>query len=117
MSGKKAPSSRRLTVSRSARAPTSSIRPSTSPISTSRRTVGFPGEYPFTAGSYASSVPGSGPVTGGYHIGGGGGLVRAGRYSGYGTAEDTRDYYQREIARGRKGGPNVAFDLPYPDRA
>ena len=74
--------------------------------------VGFPGEYPFTAGSYASSVPGSGPVTGGYHIGGGGGLVRAGRYSGYGTAEDTREYYQREIARGRKGGPNVAFDLP-----
>jgi len=48
--------------------------------------VGFPGEYPYTAGSYASSVPGSGPVTGGYHIGGGGGLVRAGRYSGYGTA-------------------------------
>ncbi len=74
--------------------------------------VGFPGEYPFTAGTYASSVPGSGPVTGGYHIGGGGGLVRAGRYSGYGTAEDTREYYQREIARGRKGGPNVAFDLP-----
>jgi methylmalonyl-CoA mutase N-terminal domain/subunit len=74
--------------------------------------VGFPGEYPFTAGAYASSVPGSGPVTGGYHIGGGGGLVRAGRYSGYGTAEDTRDYYTREIARGRKGGPNVAFDLP-----
>jgi methylmalonyl-CoA mutase, N-terminal domain len=74
--------------------------------------VGFPGEYPFTAGTYASSVPGSGPVTGGYHIGGGGGLVRAGRYSGYGTAEDTREYYHREIARGRKGGPNVAFDLP-----
>ena len=74
--------------------------------------IGFPGEYPFTAGTYASSVPGSGPVTGGYHIGGGGGLVRAGRYSGYGTAEDTRDYYEREIARGRKGGPNVAFDLP-----
>jgi methylmalonyl-CoA mutase, N-terminal domain len=74
--------------------------------------VGFPGEYPFTAGTYASSVPGSGPVTGGYHIGGGGGLVRAGRYSGYGTAEDTREYYQREIGRGRKGGPNIAFDLP-----
>jgi methylmalonyl-CoA mutase N-terminal domain/subunit len=74
--------------------------------------VGFPGEYPFTAGVYPSQVPGSGPVTGGYHIAGGGGLVRAGRYLGYGTAEDTRDYYQSEIARGRPGGPNVAFDLP-----
>ncbi len=74
--------------------------------------VGFPGEYPFTASVYPCSVPGSGPVTGGYHIGGGGGLVRAGRYSGYGTAEDTRDHYQREIIRGRKVGPNIAFDLP-----
>jgi methylmalonyl-CoA mutase N-terminal domain/subunit len=74
--------------------------------------VGFPGEYPFTAGVYPFHVPGSGPVTGGYHIGGGGGLVRAGRYLGYGTAEDTRDYYQSEIVRGRTGGPNIAFDLP-----
>jgi methylmalonyl-CoA mutase N-terminal domain/subunit len=73
--------------------------------------VGFPGEYPFTAGVYPCQVPGSGPVTGGYHIGGGGGLVRAGRYLGYGTAEDTRDYYQSEIIRGRTGGPNIAFDL------
>ena len=74
--------------------------------------VGFPGEYPFTAGVYPCQVPGSGPVTGGYHIGGGGGLVRAGRYLGYGTAEDTRDYYESEIVRGRTGGPNIAFDLP-----
>ena len=74
--------------------------------------VGFPGEYPFTAGSFPCQVPGSGPVTGGYHIGGGKGLVRAGRYLGYGTAEDTRDYYQSEIVRGRTGGPNIAFDLP-----
>lgn len=74
--------------------------------------VGFPGQYPFTAGVYPCSVPGSGPVTGGYHIGGGGGLVRAGRYLGYGTPEDTRDYYHSEIVRGRTGGPNIAFDLP-----
>lgn len=74
--------------------------------------VGFPGDYPFTAGVYPCSVPGSGPVTGGYHIGGGGGLVRAGRYLGYGTPEDTRDYYHSEIIRGRTGGPNIAFDLP-----
>ena len=74
--------------------------------------VGFPGQFPFTAGAYPCSVPGSGPVTGGYHIGGGGGLVRAGRYLGYGTPEDTRDYYHSEIIRGRTGGPNIAFDLP-----
>jgi methylmalonyl-CoA mutase N-terminal domain/subunit len=74
--------------------------------------VGFPGQFPFTAGAYPCSVPGSGPVTGGYHIGGGSGLVRAGRYLGYGTPEDTRDYYHSEIIRGRTGGPNIAFDLP-----
>jgi len=76
------------------------------------KNIGFPGEYPFTAGIYPCSAPGSGPVTGGGYIGGGKGMIRAGRYSGYGIAEDTRDYYQKEIIRGRKAGPNVAFDLP-----
>ncbi|MFC1914302.1 methylmalonyl-CoA mutase family protein [Chloroflexota bacterium] len=71
--------------------------------------LGFPGEYPFTAGVYPCMVPGSGPETGGV---GGGGLVRAGGYTGYATAEDTRDYYINERVRGRKGGPNLAFDLP-----
>lgn len=74
--------------------------------------VGFPGQYPFTAGAYPCQVPGAGPVTGGAYLAGGAGLVRAGRYSGYGVAEDTRDYYRSEIKRGRKSGPNVAFDLP-----
>ena len=74
--------------------------------------VGFPGEFPFTASVYPSSVPGSGPVTGGWYLGGGGGLVRAGRYLGFGTAEDTRVCYERDITRGRKGGPNLPFDLP-----
>ena len=74
--------------------------------------VGFPGEYPFTAGIYPSAVPGSGPQTGGGSILGGGGLVRSGQYSGYGTAEDSRDYYLSEAARGRTAGPNIAFDLP-----
>lgn len=76
------------------------------------RDVGFPGQYPFTSGRYAMFVPGSGPVKGGGGIGSGGGLKRAGRYSGYGTAEDTRDYYLNERKRGRRSGPNVAFDLP-----
>ncbi len=74
--------------------------------------VGFPGEFPFTAGSYATQVPGSEPVRGGGHVPSGGGLVRTGRYSGYGTAEDSRDYYKYMISRGQTSGPNLAFDLP-----
>jgi methylmalonyl-CoA mutase N-terminal domain/subunit len=73
--------------------------------------VGFPGEYPFTAGIYPSPAPSAGPSRGG-HIASGGGLVRAGRYSGYGTAEDTRDYYKLMISKGQRIGPNIAFDLP-----
>ncbi|MFQ5924726.1 MAG: methylmalonyl-CoA mutase [Dehalococcoidia bacterium] len=69
--------------------------------------VGFPGEYPFAAGIYATPMPalsilGAAPTE----------LVRAGMYSGYGTAEDTRDYYNYMRERGRPGGPNIAFDLP-----
>ena len=73
--------------------------------------VGFPGQYPFTAGTYPSQVPGTGPVKGGgpFAVAG---LARAGRYSGYATAEDTRDYYRNMIARGWRVGPNLAFDLP-----
>ncbi len=73
---------------------------------------GFPGEYPFTADIYPCAAPGSTHLPGGGHLMAGGGLIRAGQYSGYGTPEDTRDYYKSEIARGRKQGPNQAFDLP-----
>jgi methylmalonyl-CoA mutase N-terminal domain/subunit len=66
--------------------------------------VGFPGEYPFTAGNYAAEAP--------QRTGGEVDLVRAGGYSGYGTPEDTRDYYLYMQSRGRRGGPNIAFDLP-----
>lgn len=73
---------------------------------------GFPGEYPFTADTYPAPAPGTTHATGGGHLMTGSGLVRAGQYSGYGTPEDTRDYYKSEIARGRRQGPNQAFDLP-----
>ncbi len=73
---------------------------------------GFPGEYPFTADVYPCPPPGITHLPGGGHLMTGAGLVRAGQYSGYGTPEDTRDYYKSEIARGRKQGPNQAFDLP-----
>lgn len=66
--------------------------------------VGFPGDYPFTASNYAAEAP--------VKIGGQVDLVRAGAYSGYGTPEDTRDYYKYMQSRGRRGGPNIAFDLP-----
>lgn len=70
--------------------------------------VGFPGEYPFTAAEYATNIPNL-RIRGGVSAL----LVRAQRYSGYGTPEDTKDYYNlmRETL-GRRGGPNIAFDLP-----
>ncbi len=71
--------------------------------------VGFPGELPYTAGIYAMKAPGAEP---GFYGATGGGLVRVGAYSGYGTAENTRDFYQQMAAIGRPGGPNIAFDLP-----
>ncbi|MFC1861815.1 methylmalonyl-CoA mutase family protein [Chloroflexota bacterium] len=76
------------------------------------REVGFPGAYPFTAGKYPFPVPGMGQVKGGGFNPSGGGLVRAGRYSGYGLAENTRDHFRAMLARGWRSGPNFAFDLP-----
>lgn len=71
--------------------------------------VGFPGQYPFTAGTYAT-FPREAPR--GEGDGEGSALVRASGYSGYGTAEDTRDYYKELQRRGGRTGPNLAFDLP-----
>ncbi len=73
--------------------------------------VGFPGQYPFTAGTfptfpYRTGEKGSGAIAQAP------GLVRAGRYSGYGSAEDTRNYYMHMKKLGQKAGPNIAFDLP-----
>ena len=74
--------------------------------------VGFPGQYPFTAGTRAfeawrahAEVGAKLGVRPDY------GASSAGRYSGYGTAEDYRDYLLAMQARGSRGGPNVAFDL------
>jgi methylmalonyl-CoA mutase N-terminal domain/subunit len=74
--------------------------------------VGFPGQYPFTAGNhpfeawqaYAELAAKAG-------MGSEYGASSAGRYSGYGTAEDYRDYLLAIQARGSRSGPNVAFDL------
>jgi methylmalonyl-CoA mutase, N-terminal domain len=75
--------------------------------------VGFPGQYPYTAGNspfdfwraYAASAAKTDYRP---DWGGAGGV---GKYGGFGTAEDYRDYLIRMHAMGRKGGPNMAFDL------
>lgn len=72
--------------------------------------VGFPGAYPFTAGTYPTSPYAVVASKGG--LPSAQGLKRAARYSGYGTSEDTRDYYKMMQARGLRGGPNLAMDLP-----
>ncbi len=73
--------------------------------------VGFPGQYPFTAGAYPfdpmaglskfAAIAPTGAAT-----------TRAALYSGYGKPEDTRDYYKSLLERGGKQGPNLAMDLP-----
>ena len=72
--------------------------------------VGFPGEYPFVAGKYAVTMP-PGMITMGLEMAGGG-RAPAGGYSGYGTSEDTRDFYKNMQTMGMLTGPNIAFDLP-----
>lgn len=73
--------------------------------------VGFPGDYPFTRSVYPL-YPYQAGTRGGGGIQAAPGLVRSGRYSGYGAPEDTRDYYKEMQKWGRKSGPNIAFDLP-----
>jgi len=90
--------------------PTQFFTPASAPDFDFLEKVGFPGQYPFTAGNapfdrwraYAEmgAKMGVRPDAGG-----------AGRYSGYGTAEDYRDYHLRMQGLGSTGGPNVAFDL------
>jgi methylmalonyl-CoA mutase N-terminal domain/subunit len=59
--------------------------------------LGFPGEYPFTRGAYAS----------GYRTK----LWTMRLFSGFGTAEETNRRYKFLLAHGG-GGLSVAFDLP-----
>jgi len=74
--------------------------------------VGFPGEYPFTAGRFA--IPILNVMWGrGQALGAGKAVKHSYGYAGYGTAEDMRDYYiERGKTPARGGGPNIAFDLP-----
>ena len=71
--------------------------------------VGFPGQYPFTASTYATFPYRPAPRRG---VPQASGIRRAAQYSGYGSPEDTRDYYLEMQRRGQRGGPNLALDLP-----
>jgi len=75
--------------------------------------VGFPGQYPYTAGNnpfdFWRAYAGDAAKMGYRPDWGGAGGV--GKYGGFGTAEDYRDYLIRMHAMGRRGGPNIAFDL------
>ncbi|MFO7965593.1 MAG: methylmalonyl-CoA mutase family protein [Desulfobacterales bacterium] len=73
--------------------------------------VGFPGEYPFTAGTYPFD-PTAGLSKFAAKMPAGSAYTRAALYSGYGAPEDTRDYYKNLLAKGGKQGPNLAMDLP-----
>ncbi len=79
--------------------------------------VGFPGEYPFTAGSYPFHPNAAleefvrASETSRFKRGASG-QTRAAEYSGYGSPESTRDYYKEMIAIGSQSGPNLACDLP-----
>lgn len=79
--------------------------------------VGFPGEYPYTAGPYpfypnAALREYTGQSETNRFKRGASGQTRAAEYSGYGAPESTRDYYKSMIAIGSIGGPNLASDLP-----
>jgi len=76
------------------------------------RKVGFPGQYPFTAGNHAFEAWRAHAEAGArLGVRSEYGASSSGRYGGYGTAEDYRDYLLEMQARGSRGGPNVAFDL------
>lgn len=76
--------------------------------------VGFPGQYPFTAGNqpfdYWQAYADVGARVG--YRPDWAGTGRVGKYGGFGTSADYRDYLKRMHSMGRMGGPNMAFDLP-----
>lgn len=78
--------------------------------------VGFPGQYPYTAGNdpipkWQAMAEAEAKASFNFEWGGAS-SSGAGKYAGFGTSEDYRDYLLRMHELGRRGGPNFAFDLP-----
>lgn len=76
--------------------------------------IGFPGEYPFTAGNEPFAffqLNARKAALSGYRTSGASPVGSVGKYSGFGTPADTRDYHFKNQSQGQMGGPNVAFDL------
>ncbi|HOO44602.1 MAG TPA: methylmalonyl-CoA mutase family protein [Deltaproteobacteria bacterium] len=95
------------------KSPTSFFTPVSSNNSHFLEKVGFPGQYPFTAGNNPFDFWKAHAKTAALmdfrpDWGGAGGV---GKYGGFGTPADYRDYLLRMQSMGRKGGPNIAFDL------
>ncbi len=93
--------------------PTRYYTPADLPDFDFEKKVGFPGSYPFTSGNdplpkwqaFSEKLARAEKR----HEWGDSG---AGKYAGFGTAADYRDYLIRMHSLGRKGAPNIAMDLP-----
>ena len=96
-----------------AKSPTSFYTPLSSDGSHFLEKVGFPGEFPYTAGNTPFEFWRAYAEFGAKlnYRSDWGGTGRSGKYGGFGTTADYRDYLLRMQSIGRKGGPNIAFDL------
>jgi len=96
-----------------AKSPTSFYTPLSSDGSHFLEKVGFPGQFPYTAGNTPFEFWRAYAEFGAKlnYRSDWGGTGRSGKYGGFGTPADYRDYLLRMQSIGRKGGPNIAFDL------
>jgi methylmalonyl-CoA mutase N-terminal domain/subunit len=95
------------------KSPTSFCTPLSSDSSHFLEKVGFPGQFPYTAGNYPFEFWRAYAETGAKlnYRSDWGGTGRSGKYGGFGTPADYRDYLLKMQSMGRIGGPNIAFDL------
>lgn len=95
------------------KSPTTFYTPISSDSSHFLEKVGFPGQFPYTAGNTPLEFWRAYAEFGAKlnYRSDWGGTGRSGKYGGFGTPADYRDYLLRMQSMGRKGGPNIAFDL------
>ncbi|PKN37308.1 MAG: methylmalonyl-CoA mutase [Deltaproteobacteria bacterium HGW-Deltaproteobacteria-2] len=95
------------------KSPTSFYTPLSSDSSHFLEKVGFPGQFPYTAGNTPFEFWRAYAEFGAKlnYRSDWGGTGRSGKYGGFGTPADYRDYLLKMQSMGRIGGPNIAFDL------